>query len=648
MPVPDGRYPLINGLDAPTDLHRMSDAQLESLAGEMREAIIDTVSQTGGHLGASLGTVELTIALHARARVARATASSGTSATRPTATSCSPAGSGGFPTLRQYGGISGLPAPGRERARRHGRRPRQHLDLSYATGLAEAPAPGRRRRRPRGLRHRRRRPDRRHGLRGPQPGRRARVADHGGAQRQRHEHLARTSARCRKLFQRVRVDPTLTRVREELERRPRAHPGQPASWAARSATPPSRSGSCRARCSRRSASPTSARSTATTSAPCDGAAAQHARHGPPGRRPREDREGPRLRAGRGRRRGHARRDPLRHRERQGGARSRPARPTTPMSSATRWSREAERDPRVVGITAAMLEGHRHAAHDGRASPSAPTTSGIAEQHAVIVRRAAWRSPATGRCAPSTRPSCSARFDPIVHDVGHPGPARGLRDRPRRPGRRRRPDPPRRLRPRLPAARSPGSRSWRRWTRPSWWTCSTRRCGIDGPVALRYPRGAGLGVPLPPRPRPVEIGTGAGAGGGRGRSPWWATATARRSRARPPTRWPRALGARPTVVNARFCKPIDASADAPAGRAGTSSLVTIEDHAQLAGFGSAVLEALERSPGAGAAPRPARPLRRPRPGAAKLLARRRGPRRRCAAASPARTIAPAPARAVRAC
>ena len=56
----------------------------------------------------------------------------------------------------------------------------------------------------------------------------------------------------------------------------------------------------------------------------------------------------------------------------------------------------------------------------------------------------------------------------------------------------------------------------------------------------------------------------------------------------------AIGARPTVVNARFCKPIDATlmrqlADRH------DLLVTIEDHAQLAGFGSAVLESLEGAP-----------------------------------------------------
>ena len=58
-------YPLLAALDGPGPLHDMDDAQLEALASEMRAAIIDTVSHTGGHLGSSLGTVELSIALHA-------------------------------------------------------------------------------------------------------------------------------------------------------------------------------------------------------------------------------------------------------------------------------------------------------------------------------------------------------------------------------------------------------------------------------------------------------------------------------------------------------------------------------------------------------------------------------------------------------
>ncbi len=51
-------------LRGPGDLRGLGDAQLAQLADEIREKIIETVSVTGGHLGSSLGVVELTIALH--------------------------------------------------------------------------------------------------------------------------------------------------------------------------------------------------------------------------------------------------------------------------------------------------------------------------------------------------------------------------------------------------------------------------------------------------------------------------------------------------------------------------------------------------------------------------------------------------------
>jgi 1-deoxy-D-xylulose-5-phosphate synthase len=56
---------LIDTLDLPKDLRTLDDEALRQLAAEVREAIIDTVSRNGGHLGSSLGVVELAIALHA-------------------------------------------------------------------------------------------------------------------------------------------------------------------------------------------------------------------------------------------------------------------------------------------------------------------------------------------------------------------------------------------------------------------------------------------------------------------------------------------------------------------------------------------------------------------------------------------------------
>ncbi|TAL08257.1 MAG: 1-deoxy-D-xylulose-5-phosphate synthase [Chloroflexota bacterium] len=56
--------PLLKDLQGPADLRGLNDAQLASIAAELRETIIATVATTGGHLGSSLGVVELTVALH--------------------------------------------------------------------------------------------------------------------------------------------------------------------------------------------------------------------------------------------------------------------------------------------------------------------------------------------------------------------------------------------------------------------------------------------------------------------------------------------------------------------------------------------------------------------------------------------------------
>src|ERR687896_1898220 len=64
MSVPS-KTPLLDRVRHPADLRNLSVEQLKQLAGELRAETIDAVSVTGGHLGASLGVVELTVALHA-------------------------------------------------------------------------------------------------------------------------------------------------------------------------------------------------------------------------------------------------------------------------------------------------------------------------------------------------------------------------------------------------------------------------------------------------------------------------------------------------------------------------------------------------------------------------------------------------------
>ena len=57
--------PLLDRVESPADLKHLSDADLARLADELRAETISVVSETGGHLGAGLGVVELTVALHA-------------------------------------------------------------------------------------------------------------------------------------------------------------------------------------------------------------------------------------------------------------------------------------------------------------------------------------------------------------------------------------------------------------------------------------------------------------------------------------------------------------------------------------------------------------------------------------------------------
>ena len=54
----------LKNINFPSDLRRLSENNLQELSDEVRKEMIDAVSETGGHLGAGLGVVELTVALH--------------------------------------------------------------------------------------------------------------------------------------------------------------------------------------------------------------------------------------------------------------------------------------------------------------------------------------------------------------------------------------------------------------------------------------------------------------------------------------------------------------------------------------------------------------------------------------------------------
>jgi 1-deoxy-D-xylulose-5-phosphate synthase len=114
---------------------------------------------------------------------------------------------------------------------------------------------------------------------------------------------------------------------------------------------------------------------------------------------------------------------------------------------------------------------------------------------------------------------------------------------------------------------------------------------DGPVALRYPRGAAVGVPLPERASEIRIGTGetlvkgeraALVGYGAGVQIALDAAALLRER-----------GIEPTVCDARFAKPLDREL-LHSLAASHELLVTVEENVLAGGFGSAVLEQLSDS------------------------------------------------------
>ncbi len=156
-------YSLLQTIDDPSDLRRLSRAELKTLAQQLRAYVLDSVSKTGGHLSSNLGTVELTVALHAVFDT-------------PYDRVVWDVGHQTYPhkiltgrrermaSLRQFGGLSGFPQRAEEPVRhlRHGALLHQHLGRPGHGPGRQAKGRGP----PRHRRHRRRRHDGRHGLRG--------------------------------------------------------------------------------------------------------------------------------------------------------------------------------------------------------------------------------------------------------------------------------------------------------------------------------------------------------------------------------------------------------------------------------------------------------------------------------------------------
>ncbi|MGH9101553.1 MAG: 1-deoxy-D-xylulose-5-phosphate synthase [Acidimicrobiales bacterium] len=127
---------ILESIESPADLRRLTQGELETLAGEIRSFIVEAVSATGGHLGSNLGAVELTLALHRVFESPRDVIlwDTGHQAYVHKLVTGRRAG---FERLRQSGGLSGYP----NRAESpHDWVENSHAStiLSYAHGLATA------------------------------------------------------------------------------------------------------------------------------------------------------------------------------------------------------------------------------------------------------------------------------------------------------------------------------------------------------------------------------------------------------------------------------------------------------------------------------------------------------------------------------
>jgi 1-deoxy-D-xylulose-5-phosphate synthase len=127
---------LLDSIRTPADLRRLSRAELDRLAREIRDFLVAQVTQTGGHLGPNLGVVELTLALHRsfdspRDRIVWDTGHQAYVHKIVTGRAAE------FPTLRQAGGLSGYPSRAESE---HDINESSHAStaLSWADGLAKA------------------------------------------------------------------------------------------------------------------------------------------------------------------------------------------------------------------------------------------------------------------------------------------------------------------------------------------------------------------------------------------------------------------------------------------------------------------------------------------------------------------------------
>jgi 1-deoxy-D-xylulose-5-phosphate synthase len=252
--------------------------------------------------------------------------------------------------------------------------------------------------------------------------------------------------------------------------------------------------------------------------------------------------------------------------------------------------EMERNERVVAITAAMLEG-TGLIHAKQRFPDRTYDVGIAEQHAVTF--------AAGLACQGIRPVVAIystflqrAYDQIIHDVAlQKLPVTFALDRGGIVGADGKTHQGAfdvaylRCVPNLLVMAPSDENELRHMLHTA--------LAHDGPAAFRFPRGAGEGVPLDPEPKVLDIGKGRIARAAPGKPDVCVAALG--TTVRPAVSAAEALAASGigvTVVDARFAKPLDEDLIvAEALRAGR--LVTVEEGCLAGGFGAAVLEALER-------------------------------------------------------
>ena len=127
---------MLETIKSPADLRGLSASQLETLAAEIREFLIEHISTTGGHLSPNLGVVELTLALH-RVFASPRDAIIWDTGHQAYVHKLVTGRAAGFKTLRQAGGMSGYPSRARSQ---HAWRENSHPPTPFRNPPASPPA----------------------------------------------------------------------------------------------------------------------------------------------------------------------------------------------------------------------------------------------------------------------------------------------------------------------------------------------------------------------------------------------------------------------------------------------------------------------------------------------------------------------------